>query len=138
MAVGNKVIFIGNAVQDVAIQKSATGANIARFTLARNRFKGSSNDNAVDYVDFTAFGKNAEFATKYIKKGTKIGVEGYIATSVYEKDGKKMKSVSVVVDAFEFVSGSTTSTKNSNTKEMDVNTSTSTTKNTSDSDDLPF
>ena len=144
MQIGNGVFFIGNAVRDIEVQTTSGGTKVAHFTLARTRFKGNGNDNATDFVDFTAFGNNAEFAAKYVKKGTKIGVAGSLSTSTYEKDGRRIKTTTVIAESFEFVSGGTTSTKNDSKKEMDVDTSSQPEstfvpiKDPLESDDLPF
>ena len=49
-----------------------------------------------------AFGKTAEFAEKYLKKGIKIAVVGSIRTGSYEKDGRKIYTTDVVVEEHEF------------------------------------
>jgi len=50
-----------------------------------------------------AFGKGGEFAAKYLKKGTKIAIEGRIQTGSYEKEGVKFFTTDIVVDRHEFV-----------------------------------
>lgn len=74
--------------------------SVASFTLATDRY--TSSGNKTDFVRHVAFGHNAEFAEKYLIKGTKIFVEGHIQTSKYEKDGQNRTSTEIVVDAFEF------------------------------------
>ena len=72
---------------------------IARFTLAVDRFK---KDAGADFISCVAFGKTAEFTTKYLTKGTKVNVVGRIQTGSYEKDGKKIYTTDVVVETVEF------------------------------------
>lgn len=58
----------------------------------------------VDFVPCVAFGKNADFAEKYLKKGTQIGVSGKIQHSEYtDKNGQKRGSTEVVVGSVEFL-----------------------------------
>lgn len=74
--------------------------SVASFTLATDRY--TSTGNKTDFVRHVAFGHNAEFAEKYLIKGTKIFIEGHLQTSKYEKDGQNRTSTEIVVDAFEF------------------------------------
>ena len=72
----------------------------ATFTLASDRY--TSAGNKTDFVRHVAFGRSAEFAERYLHKGTKIFIEGHIVTGSYEKDGRKVYTTDVVVDEFEF------------------------------------
>ena len=72
---------------------------IARFTLAVDRFK---KDAGADFISCVAFGKTAEFTTKYLTKGTNVNVVGRIQTGSYEKDGRKIYTTDVVVETIEF------------------------------------
>lgn len=59
------------------------------------------------------FGKNGEFAEKYLKKGTKIAVTGRIQTGSYtNKDGNRVYTTDVVVESHEFVESKATSDAN--------------------------
>ena len=56
-----------------------------------------------DFINCVAFGKSAEFAEKYLHKGTKIAVVGRIQTGSYtNKDGQKVYTTDVVVEEQEF------------------------------------
>lgn len=75
--------------------------SIARYTLAVNR-KGR--DAGADFISCVGFGKNGEFAEKYLKQGIKIAVEGHIQTGSYtDKNGQKRFTTEVVIDNQEFV-----------------------------------
>jgi single-strand DNA-binding protein len=78
--------------------------NTARYTLAVNR--KFSKDNEADFPQCLAFGKAADFAEKYFKKGTKVTVSGRIQTGSYtNKDGVKVYTTEVVVEEQEFAEG---------------------------------
>lgn len=101
----NKVILMGRLVRDPDIRYS-NGENamaIARFTLAVDRrFKRDGEQNA-DFISCISFGKNAEFAEKYLRQGIKIVVSGRIQTGSYtNKDGKKVYTTDVVIEEQEF------------------------------------
>lgn len=71
---------------------------IAKFSLAVDRIKKGE----ADFISCVAFGKNGEFCEKYLKKGTKIALEGRWQTGSYEKDGKKFYTNDCVVEHMEF------------------------------------
>lgn len=102
----NKWIGMGRATRDPEIRytEAAEPVAIARFTLAIDRVKTKNNqDPGADFISIVAFGKNGEFAEKYIKKGTKIVCEGRIQTGSYQReDGTKVYTTDVVAEHFEF------------------------------------
>lgn len=101
----NKVILMGRLVRDPEVRYSQ-GQNataVARYTLAVDRkFKRDGEPNA-DFINCIAFGKNGEFAEKYLHKGIKIAVEGRVQTGSYtNKDGQKVYTTDIVVESHEF------------------------------------
>lgn len=101
----NKIILMGRLTKDPEVRYSQ-GNNpmaIARYTLAVERkFKRDGEPNA-DFINCIAFGKNGEFAEKYLHKGIKIAVVGRIQTGSYtNKDGQKVYTTDVVVEEHEF------------------------------------
>ncbi|MBQ9277634.1 MAG: single-stranded DNA-binding protein [Lachnospiraceae bacterium] len=104
----NKVILMGRLTRDPEVRYSqgAEPLAIARYTLAVDRRfvrKDSGNDQTADFIQCVAFGKNGEFAEKYLKQGTKIAVTGRIQTGSYtNKDGNKVYTTEVVVEDHEF------------------------------------
>lgn len=94
----NIAIISGRLTRDPEVRESASGVKVARYTLAVDRI-----GDGTDFIDCVTFKKNAEFAEKYLKKGTKIIVEGNIQTGSYEnKEGKKVKTVNICVNRHEF------------------------------------
>ena len=101
----NKVILMGRLTRDPDVRYSA-GENataVARYTLAVDRRFRRDGENNADFIGCVAFGKSAEFAEKYFRKGTKIAVTGRIQTGSYtNKDGVKVYTTDVVVEEQEF------------------------------------
>lgn len=101
----NKVILCGRLTRDPEIRWTQSGNSqdqmcIARYTLAVDR---RQKDGGADFPTIVAFGKAAEFAEKYFKKGTKLIVTGRIQTGSYtNKDGAKVYTTDVVVEDQEF------------------------------------
>ena len=102
----NKWIGIGRLTRDPEIRYSQGDkpTATARYDLAVNRtFKDADGNYGVDYIHCVAFGRNAEFAEKWLKKGTQIAVEGHIQTGSYtNKDGAKVYTTDIVVEKHEF------------------------------------
>lgn len=101
----NKVILMGRLTKDPEVRYSQ-GENamaIARYTLAVDRkFKRDGEPNA-DFINCIAFGKNGEFAEKYLHKGIKILVEGRWRSGSYtNRDGQKVYTNDCVVESCEF------------------------------------
>lgn len=108
----NKVILMGRLARDPDIRYSQ-GENamaIARYTLAVNRRTGRNGEESADFISCVAFGKSAEFAEKYLHKGTKIAVCGRIQTGSYtNRDGQKVYTTDVVVEEQEFAESKSSS-----------------------------
>ncbi|MBR1816228.1 MAG: single-stranded DNA-binding protein [Lachnospiraceae bacterium] len=104
----NRVILIGRLTRDpdVRYSQGAEPLAIARYTLAVDRRgrRDANSDQTADFISCVAFGRNGEFAEKYLKQGTKIAVTGRIQTGSYtNKDGNKVYTTDVVVEDHEFV-----------------------------------
>lgn len=76
---------------------------VARYTLAVDRAFKKEGEQAADFINCIAFGKNGEFAEKYLHQGTKIIVEGRWQTGSYtNKDGQKVYTNDCVIERHEF------------------------------------
>ena len=101
----NKVILMGRLTRDPEVRYSQ-GANslaIARYTLAVDRRFRREGEATADFIGCVAFGKQAEFAERYLRQGVKIAVTGRIQTGSYtNRDGQKVYTTDVVVEDQEF------------------------------------
>lgn len=101
----NKVILMGRLTRDPDVRYSA-GENstaVARYTLAVDRRFHRDGDATADFVGCVAFGRQAEFAEKYLRQGTKIAITGRIQTGSYtNREGQKVYTTDVVVEEQEF------------------------------------
>ena len=88
-------------------------SGVARFSLAvERRFKRDGQPSA-DFINCVAFGKSAEFVSKYLHKGTKIIASGRIQTGNYtNRDGQKVYTTDVVVEQMEFAESKAASQQN--------------------------
>ena len=111
----NKVILMGRLTRDPEVRYSQ-GANqtaVARFSIAVDRrFKREGEPDA-DFFNCTAFGKQAEFIERYLRKGVKVVVCGRIQNDNYtNKEGQMVYSVHVMVDEIEFAESKNASANN--------------------------
>lgn len=102
----NKLILMGRLTRDPEIRYSqgATPTAVANFSLAVDRkFKRSGDSVTADFFNCAAFGKQAEFAEKYLKQGTKILLTGRLQNNNYtDKNGNKIFGVQVITEEMEF------------------------------------
>lgn len=111
----NKVILMGRLTRDPEVRYSqgASQTAVARFSIAVDRrFKRDGEPDA-DFFNCTAFGKQAEFIERYLRKGVKVVVCGRIQNDNYtNKDGQMVYSVRVMVDEIEFAESKNAQTGN--------------------------
>ena len=124
----NKVIISGRVVRDADVRYSQTvngSMAVARYTLAVDRAFKKEGEQAADFINCIAFGKNGEFAEKYLHQGTKIIVEGRWQTGSYtNKDGQKVYTNDCVVERHEFCESRATQQQNNNNGLLPNNSST--------------
>ena len=101
----NKVILIGRLTKDPEVRYSQgeKPMAIASYSLAVDRMFKRDGEPSADFINCKAFGKQGEFAEKYLRKGMKIAVTGHIQTGSYtNRDGVKVYTTDVVVEEVEF------------------------------------
>ena len=99
----NKVILMGRLTRDPEVRNSQSGTAVARYTLAVDRMFKREGEPNTDFINCITFGKNAEFAEKYLKKGMRIVVSGRIQTGSYtNRDGIKVYTTDIIVEEHEF------------------------------------
>jgi single-strand DNA-binding protein len=101
----NKVVLLGRLTKDPEIRYSqkAEPVAIATFTLAVNRRFRREGEQDADFIGCVSFGKSAEFAEKYLKKGMQIAVSGRLQVRTYDDaTGQRRWITEVVVEDSEF------------------------------------
>lgn len=103
----NRITLIGRLAKDpdVRYTQGQNSTAMARYTLAVDRkIKRQEGKQEADFISCVAFGRQAEFAEKYLHKGTKIAVNGRIQTGSYtNREGQKIYTTDVVIEDHEFV-----------------------------------
>lgn len=95
----NKCIFVANLCKDVEKRETATGKVVAHFTIAVNGYNDTT-----DFFTVNVWGNQAEHCAKYLKKGSKVLVEGEIHNRSYEdRDGNKRTVTEITANNVEFL-----------------------------------
>jgi len=98
----NKVILVGNLTRDVELRYSSSGSAIGKVGIATNRrFKSATGEQReeVMFIDLTFFGRTAEVANQYLRKGSKVLVEGRLVLEQWvAQDGTKRSRHSITVE----------------------------------------
>jgi len=105
----NKVILIGNLTADPEVRATPKGVYVANLRLATNTYAGKDEaGNSKEQTEFhrlVLFGRQAEIAGEYLRKGRQIYVEGRLQTSSWDdaSTGVKKYRTEVVVDTFQML-----------------------------------
>ncbi|MEK7538547.1 MAG: single-stranded DNA-binding protein [Patescibacteria group bacterium] len=102
----NKAIVYGNLTRDPEMKALPSGIKVTSFSLATNRVwkdKAGTKQESVDYHNIVLFGKLAELAAQYLKRGASVLVEGRMQTRSWDdKDGSKKYRTEVIGDSMQF------------------------------------
>jgi len=106
----NKVILVGNVGKDPEMRSTGGGTTVASFTLATSdRFQdGQGNwQDRTEWHNLKAFKRTAEIVRDYVKKGTKLYIEGKITTSSWDdkETGQKRYRTEILVNDLVLLSG---------------------------------
>ena len=105
----NKVILIGNVGRDPDICYTAPGQAVASFSLATTErgytaANGTQVPERTEWHNIVMWGKNAEIAERYIRKGSQLYIEGKLRTRTWEdKNQIKRQVTEIYVDTFDFL-----------------------------------
>lgn len=101
----NKIILVGNLGRDPEVRMSQAGNKIVNFSLATSeRWKDKNSGEQREKTEWHRVvifdDRLADVAEKYLKKGSKVYLEGQIQTRDYEKDGTKHYVTEIVLQKF--------------------------------------
>ncbi len=103
----NRVTLVGNAGSDPDVRATGKGTKVAHVSLATNRtFEVDGQEQRrTDWHRLTFWGRAADAAELYLRKGNRLYVEGRIEYGSYERDGVTIPTVDVIVQDFVFLDG---------------------------------
>ncbi len=102
----NQVVLMGNLTRDPEVRATPGGQSVCSFSLALNRQwkdKEGKPQEAVDYIDVTAWGPLGERVAQYCQKGKPVLVSGRLQSRSWEQDGAKRTKVDVLAQDVTFL-----------------------------------
>jgi single-strand DNA-binding protein len=105
MADLNKVILMGHMTADPELKQTASGISVCSFSIGVNRrySKAEQGQQSVDFINIVTWRQQAEFVSRYFKKGSSIIVCGSIQTRDWtDSNGQKRYATEVVADEVSF------------------------------------
>lgn len=112
MASFNKVILIGNMTADPELKQTSSGISVCSFSIAVNRKYNKDGNNECDFIEIQTWRTQAEFVSKYFKKGKPILICGQLQTRSWtDKQGNKRYATEVVADEVSFVGSNENATE---------------------------
>jgi single-strand DNA-binding protein len=110
MASFNKVILLGNVTRDPEIRYTPKGTAVTELGVALNRVYTSDNGEKreeVTFVEVTLWGRTAEIAGEYLKKGRPVFIEGRLQLDTWDdkQSGQKRSKLKVVADMLQLIGG---------------------------------
>jgi single-strand DNA-binding protein len=101
----NKAIVYGNLTRDPELKSLPSGIQVASFALATNRVykdRDGQRKEQADFHNIVVFGRQAELASQYLKKGSAALIEGRMQTRSWEAEGGKKYRTEIVADRIQF------------------------------------
>ena len=130
----NKILLTGGLTKDPELSTTNNGKQVCRFSIGVKRDFSGAEQPESDYFNCVAWAGLGETCGKYLKKGSKVLVEGQMLTHSYEKDNVKRTVYDVNVSKIEFLSN----TKSGEKEDKAVDNKNGIELSPISSDDLPF
>ena len=104
----NKAMILGRLGQDPVVKHSTDGSQVTSFSIATTNVANRNGEKkeSTEWHNCVAFGRTAEIAGQYLKKGSQALVEGSLRTSKYkDKEGNERQSTNIVVNQLTLLGG---------------------------------
>ena len=104
----NKIFLLGHLTADPEVRATPAGVHVATVKLATNTYAGKDDEGVKkEYTDFhnlVLFGRQAEVAGEYLRKGRMVYVDGRVQTRTWDDaEGKRHWMTEVIVETFQMV-----------------------------------
>lgn len=113
----NKIIIVGNLTRDVDLKYLPSGSAVSTIGLASNRkYKKQDGSQVEDvcFVDVKLFGRTAEIANQYLKKGSQVLIEGRLSLETWnDQSGAKRSKHTIIAESMQMLGRSDSSSSNS-------------------------
>ena len=144
----NKVILVGRLARDPELRTTTNGTSVCSFAIAVDRRLKRDGQPKADFFNVTAWGKQGEVISQYLRKGRQIAITGRLQTRNYTaNDGTKRYVTDIVLEEFDFIGSRSDAGAPMNNSQPNNNNSVSLDGNDdidedfhllADDDDVPF
>ena len=141
----NRIVLVGRLTRDPELKRTNSGTSVCSFTVAvDNRQRDAEGNRTTSFIPCAVFQQTADNMTKFLRKGSLVGIEGRLNQRSYVRnDGTKASVLEVICDSVQFLEPkSANGGEDTITFESDVNPSADDNKNLDSidlpDDDLPF
>ena len=139
----NECLFIGRLANEVDLRQTTSGKSVCQFRLAvQRRVPNAQGVREADFITIVMWGKTAENAAKYLKKGTKIALGSEVHVRTYQaQDGSNRTVTEFVADWWEFAGAKQDSDGSGHQRQQQPEQQPATNQNDFtevDDDELPF
>ena len=140
----NKVIIVGNLGQDPEIKYTAGGAAVTTLSIATSdswKDKDSGMDQErTEWHRVVLWRRLAEIAGEYLKKGSKVYIEGQLQTRIWEQEGQTRYTTEIIARDMQFLDsrGSSNTPSTQKSSEMNDQSAADVPDSAIDDDDIPF
>jgi single-strand DNA-binding protein len=98
----NKVFLLGRVTADPQLRSTPSGMQVATFSIATNRVwndQSGAKKESTEFHNVVVWGRQAEVASRFLKKGSLVLVEGRLQTREWEgKDGQKRRTTEIICE----------------------------------------
>ena len=101
----NQVVLVGRITKDPELRTASSGNSVCSFTIAcDNRMKNADGSRGTSFIGCVCFAQKAETVAKFTRKGSLVGVEGFLNQRKYQRqDGSAASVIEVICDNVEFL-----------------------------------
>lgn len=101
----NRVVLVGRLTKDPELRRTTSGTAVTSFTVAvDNRTKDAAGNKTASFIPCTVWNQAAENVSRYMHKGSLVGVEGRLNQRSYDsKDGRRVSVIEVICDSVQFL-----------------------------------
>ena len=97
----NMFSIIGRVSRDLEIRKTSAGTAVGNFSIANNRTRQNQDGEEIQdtsFFDCTIWGPYASALERYVKKGVRVGLQGYLQQQSWDQDGVRRYKIQLIVD----------------------------------------
>ena len=101
----NRVVLVGRLTRDPELKRTNSGTSICSFTVAvDNRTRNPDGTRSTSFIPCTVFQQTADNMTKFLRKGSLVGIEGRLnQRSFTRQDGTRASVIEVICDSVQFL-----------------------------------